>query len=56
MLDVRKIREQPDVVRRGLATKGGAELVSEVIALDADDQVGSIARVEAESSAPVETQ
>src|SRR5256712_5490930 len=36
VLDVRQIREQPDVVRRGLATKGGAELVSEVIALDAE--------------------
>ena len=36
MLDVRLIREQPDLVRRGLATKGGGDLVSDVIALDAD--------------------
>ena len=36
MLDVRQIREQPDLVRRGLATKGGADLVSDVIALDGD--------------------
>ena len=36
MLDVRQIREQPDAVRRGLATKGGAELVPELIALDTE--------------------
>ena len=36
MLDVRQIREQPEAVRRGLANKGGAELVSEVIALDTE--------------------
>ncbi|MGH7355221.1 MAG: serine--tRNA ligase [Candidatus Rokuibacteriota bacterium] len=36
MLDLRLIREQPDAVRRGLATKGGAELVAEVVALDAE--------------------
>ena len=36
MLDVRQIREQPDAVRRGLATKGGADLVPDVLALDAD--------------------
>jgi seryl-tRNA synthetase len=36
VLDVRQIREQPDAVRRGLATKGGADLVPDVLALDAD--------------------
>ena len=36
MLDVRLIRDQPDVVRRGLATKGGADLIPELIELDAE--------------------
>jgi seryl-tRNA synthetase len=36
VLDLRQIREQPDAVRRGLATKGGAELVPELIALDTE--------------------
>src|SRR5262245_60437840 len=36
VLDVRLIRDQPDVVRRGLATKGGADLVPELIELDAE--------------------
>ena len=36
MLDVRLIREQPDAVRRGLATKGGADLIPELLELDAD--------------------
>ena len=36
MLDARQIRDQPDAVRRGLATKGGADLVPEWTALDTD--------------------
>ncbi len=36
MLDVRLLREQPDAVERGLAQKGGAELVSEAAAVDAE--------------------
>ncbi|HAM57156.1 MAG: serine--tRNA ligase [Candidatus Rokubacteria bacterium RBG_16_73_20] len=36
MLDLRLVREQPDAVARGLADKGGAELIPEVLALDAD--------------------
>ena len=36
MLDLKLIREQPDVVQRGLATRGGAELVPEILAVDAD--------------------
>src|SRR5215510_2336138 len=36
MLDLRLIREQPDVVQRGLATRGGAELVPEILAADAE--------------------
>ena len=36
MLDLKLIREQPDVVQRGLATRGGAELVPEILAADAD--------------------
>jgi seryl-tRNA synthetase len=36
VLDVRQIREQPDAVRRGLAAKGGADLVTEVLALDTE--------------------
>jgi len=35
VLDLRLIREQPDAVRRGLADRGGAELVESVLALDA---------------------
>ena len=36
MLDVRRIREHPDAVRRGLASKGGADLIPELIALDTE--------------------
>ena len=35
MLDLRLIREQPEMVARALAVKGGAELVKQVVALDA---------------------
>ena len=35
MLDLRLIREQPEMVERSLAGKGGAELVKQVVALDA---------------------
>src|SRR5262249_5688702 len=35
-LAVRLIRDQPDVVRRGLATKGGANLIPELIELDTE--------------------
>ena len=35
MLDLRLVREQPEVVERALATKGGADLVKQVVALDA---------------------
>jgi seryl-tRNA synthetase len=36
VLDLRVIREQPEAVRRGLATKGGAELIPELVGLDAE--------------------
>jgi len=36
MLDLKLIREQPDAVQRGLGTRGGAELVPEILAVDAD--------------------
>ena len=36
MLDLKLIREQPDAVQRGLVTRGGAELVPEILAVDAD--------------------
>ena len=36
MLDLKLIREQPDAVQRGLVTRGGAELVPEILAADAD--------------------
>jgi seryl-tRNA synthetase len=36
VLDLRLIREQPDAVERGLADKGGAELVAEIVARDAE--------------------
>jgi seryl-tRNA synthetase len=36
MLDLRLIREQPETVRRALATRGGAELIEEI--LRADDE------------------
>jgi seryl-tRNA synthetase len=36
VLDVRLIREQPEAVRRGLATKGGAELIDELLVLDTE--------------------
>ena len=35
MLDLRLIREQPEAVQRGLADRGGAELVKSVLDLDA---------------------
>jgi seryl-tRNA synthetase len=35
MLDLKVIREHPDLVQRGLATRGGAELVPEILAADA---------------------
>ena len=35
MLDLKLIREQPDAVQRGLVTRGGAELVPEILAADA---------------------
>jgi seryl-tRNA synthetase len=35
MLDLKLIREQPEAVARGLANRGGAELVPEIIAADA---------------------
>jgi len=35
VLDLRLIREQPEMVERALAIKGGAELVKQVVALDA---------------------
>ncbi len=36
MLDIRLLREQPEAVERGLALKGGAELVRDVVAADAE--------------------
>ena len=36
MLDLRLIREHPDDVQRALAEKGGAELIPEILARDAD--------------------
>ncbi|HEU4367894.1 MAG TPA: serine--tRNA ligase [Methylomirabilota bacterium] len=36
MLDLRLIREQPEAVARALADKGGAELIEEILARDAD--------------------
>ncbi len=36
MLDLRLIREQPEAVERGLRDRGGAELVREVVAADAE--------------------
>ena len=36
MLDLKLIREQPEAVERALAQKGGAELVKQIVALDAD--------------------
>ena len=36
MLDLREIREHPDEVERRLATKGGAEHVREIVALDGE--------------------
>ena len=36
MLDIRVIREQPEVVQRGLADRGGAELVPEILGADAE--------------------
>jgi seryl-tRNA synthetase len=35
VLDLRLIREQPEAVARGLAEKGGAELIKEIVARDA---------------------
>jgi len=36
VLDLRLLREQPDAVRRGLMTKGGAELIPDAVALDTE--------------------
>jgi seryl-tRNA synthetase len=36
VLDLRLIREQPEAVARALADKGGAELIQEILARDAD--------------------
>jgi seryl-tRNA synthetase len=36
VLDVRLIREQPDAVARALADKGGAELIHQIVARDAE--------------------
>jgi seryl-tRNA synthetase len=36
MLDLKLIREQPDAVQRGLVTRGGGDLVPEILAADAD--------------------
>ena len=36
MLDLKLIRDQPDVVERALAQKGGGELIKTVLAIDAD--------------------
>ena len=36
MLDLRVVREQPEAVARALAQKGGADLVTQVLDLDAD--------------------
>jgi len=36
VLDLRLLREHPDAVERGLAVKGGAELVREIVAADAE--------------------
>ena len=36
MLDLKLIREQPEEVERALAQKGGAELVRQIVTLDAD--------------------
>jgi seryl-tRNA synthetase len=35
MLDVKLIREQPDAVAKALAQKGGAELIGQILDLDA---------------------
>jgi seryl-tRNA synthetase len=36
VLDIKQIRDQPDAVERALAQKGGAELIKEILAADAD--------------------
>ncbi len=36
MLDIRLIREQPEAVERALADRGGAELIKDVLARDAE--------------------
>ena len=36
MLDLKQIREQPEAVERALAQKGGAELVKQILVVDAD--------------------
>jgi len=36
VLDLKVIREQPEAVERALAQKGGAELVTQIVALDGD--------------------
>ena len=40
MLDIKLIRDQPDVVERALAQKGGADLVKQILAADADRRRG----------------
>jgi seryl-tRNA synthetase len=36
VLDIKQIRDQPDAVERGLAQKGGAELIKQILVVDAD--------------------
>jgi seryl-tRNA synthetase len=36
MLDLKVIRDQPEAVQRGLADRGGAELIPEIVAADAE--------------------
>ena len=36
MLDIKLIRDQPDAVATALADKGGAELIHEILARDAE--------------------
>ncbi len=36
VLDIKQIRDQPDAVERALAQKGGAELITQILVVDAD--------------------
>src|SRR5262249_37388908 len=36
MLDIKVIRDQPEMVERALAQKGGAELIKQILGVDAD--------------------